>query len=34
MVVVPHPIAGLPVDQLRAKADKAIDEIVDCLVSK
>jgi len=32
MVVVPHPIAGIPADQVRAKADKAIEEIIWCLV--
>jgi len=32
LVVVPHPIAGLPADQVRAKADKAVDEIIRCLV--
>jgi len=32
MVVVPHPIAGIPAEQVRAKADKAFEEIVRCLV--
>ena len=34
LVVIPHPIAGIPADQVRAKADKAVDEIVQCLVGK
>jgi hypothetical protein len=34
MVVVPHPIAGIPAEQVRAKADKAFEEIVRCLVGK
>jgi len=34
MVVVPHPIAGIPADQVRAKAEKAIDEIIRCLNEK
>ena len=34
LVVIPHPIAGIPDDQVRAKADKAVDEIVQCLVGK
>lgn len=32
MVVIPHPIAGIPADQVQAKADKAFDEIVQRLV--
>jgi hypothetical protein len=32
MVVVPHPIAGIPAEQVRAKADKAFEEIVRCLM--
>jgi hypothetical protein len=32
MVVVPHPIAGIPADKVRAKADGAIEEIIRCLV--
>jgi hypothetical protein len=32
LVVIPHPIAGLPVDQVQAKADKALDEIINCLL--
>jgi len=28
LVVVPHPIAGIPADQVRAKAEKIIDEII------
>ena len=28
MVVVPHPIAGIPAEQVQAKAEKAIDEII------
>jgi len=33
-VVVPHPVAGLPPEQVRAKADKAMEEIIRCLVEK
>jgi hypothetical protein len=32
MVVVPHPIAGIPADQVRAKAENALEEIIRCLV--
>jgi hypothetical protein len=32
MVVIKHPIAGIPADQVRIKADNALDEIVRCLV--
>jgi len=32
MVIVPHPIAGIPAEQVRAKADKAFEEIVQRLV--
>jgi len=32
LVVVPHPIAGIPAEQVRAKAEKAIDDIIKCLV--
>lgn len=32
MVVITHPIAGIPADQVRNKADNALDEIVRCLV--
>jgi hypothetical protein len=32
MVVIPHPIAGIPAEQVRAKAEKAFDDIVRCLV--
>jgi hypothetical protein len=32
LVVIPHPIAGLPADQVQAKADKALDEIIKCLL--
>jgi len=34
MVVIPHPIAGIPIDQVRAKADNAVDEIIECLLGK
>jgi hypothetical protein len=32
MVVVPHPIAGIPAEKVREKAEKAFEEIVRCLV--
>jgi hypothetical protein len=32
LMVVPHPIAGIPAEQVRAKAEKAVDEIIKCLV--
>jgi hypothetical protein len=32
LVVVPHPIAGIPAEQVRAKAEKAIDDIIKSLV--
>jgi hypothetical protein len=31
-VVIPHPIAGLPAEQVRAKAEKAMAEIVKFLI--
>jgi hypothetical protein len=34
LVVIPHPIAGLPPEKVRDKADKAVDEIARCLVEK
>ena len=34
LIVILHPIAGLPADQVRTKADKAIDEIINCMVGK
>ncbi len=32
LVIVPHPIGGLPAARVRAKADAALDEIVANLV--
>lgn len=32
LVVVPHPIGGLPAARVRAKADAALDEIIANLV--
>jgi hypothetical protein len=32
LVIVPHPIAGIPAEQVRDKADKAFEEIVRCLI--
>jgi hypothetical protein len=34
MVVISHPIAGIPIDQVQAKADNAVDEIIECLSGK
>jgi len=34
LLVVPHPIAGIPPEQVRAKAEKAIEEIITCLMGK
>jgi hypothetical protein len=34
MVIVPHPIAGIPAEQVRAKAEKAFDDIVRGLEGK
>jgi hypothetical protein len=34
LVVIPHPIAGIAADQVRAKADKAFDEIARSLAGR
>jgi hypothetical protein len=34
LVVIPHPIAGIAVEQVRAKADNAFDEIAQSLVGR
>jgi hypothetical protein len=31
-VVIPHPIAGLPEQEVRAKADRAMEEILKALL--
>jgi hypothetical protein len=31
-VVIPHPIAGLPAQEVRAKADRAMEEILKALL--
>jgi hypothetical protein len=34
LVVIPHPIAGIAADQVRAKADDAFDEIARSLIGR